>query len=433
MFNRKCSKVNEVKRVRVDKNNPSIQRIEERCINCGMCMNTCENIVGIDHSYEKEDNALCINCGACIMHCPVGALTPKYDYKKVLNLLKDSNKILAVSIAPAVRVALSYEFGLKDGTNMEDIIPTICRHLGFKYVFDVTFGADVTIMEESKEFVQRLKDGEKLPLYTSCCPSWVKYASMFHPDILKNLSTAKSPIGMQSSLIKTYFKEFNDINEDIISVVITPCTSKKYEIQKEDTDYVLTVQEFAMMVRECRIDVKSLKPSNFDYMLSKGSKSAVMFGRSGGVMEAILNNAYHMITKKRPTDGMFHIDITEPITERRIKIGKYTINTVVIYGMNALNEFLENKIDADIIEVMNCNLGCIGGGGTPLIPIKNIQNSVEERKSALNSVDADVSFAYENENIKELYNTYINKLSEEDTKELLHTTHKSLRKLIKTE
>ena len=236
----------EKRRVIVDKNNPSIQRVEARCIGCGLCFKVCENIVGIDHSKCSENT--CINCGQCIMNCPVGALLPKYDYKKVMNIIKDSNKKIAISIAPAVRVTLAEEFGFEVGTNFENIIPSILRSMGFDYVFDVSFGADVTVMEEASELLERLQKKSNLPMFTSCCPSWVKYASIFHPDILSNISTTKSPIGIQSTLIKSYFREMNQIEEEIISVVVAPCTAKKQEIIKGDTDYILTIPELAMMI-----------------------------------------------------------------------------------------------------------------------------------------------------------------------------------------
>ena len=415
-------------RVKIEKSNPSLQRIESRCINCGMCMQTCENIVGLDHTNEKENHPLCINCGQCIMNCPVGALCTKYDYKKVLNILNDTDKLVSVSLAPAVRVALGAEFGLEDGTNLEKYIPDLLRKLGFDYVFDITFGADVTIMEEASELVNRLTSKEKLPMFTSCCPSWVKYASMFHKELVPNLSTAKSPIGMQSTLIKTYFKEMNEIDKDIISVVIAPCTAKKYEIENTDTDYILTTSEFAMMLRECEIDTDNLKESEFDKLLSRGSKSGLMFGRSGGVMESALNYAYFLMTGKNPKEGMFHMDIDNPITTKTYKIGNKNIDIAVVYGMKNLEELLKEKDNYDFIEVMNCPLGCVGGGGQPLIPIQKLDESRKERLNSLNSDANEILYCYQNPEIIDLYKSYIGKPLNDKAHKLLHTNYNNLPK-----
>lgn len=414
-------------RVRVDEDNPSIQRIESRCINCGMCKNTCEKIVGIDHTYERDDLALCINCGQCIMNCPVGALCPKYDYKRVLNILNDTEKLVSISIAPAVRVSLAAEFGIEDGTNMTDIIPSILRKIGFDYVFDVPFGADVTVMEEAHELMDRMNTGGELPMYTSCCPSWVKYACIFHNELLPHLSTTKSPIGMQSTLIKTYFRELNNVEDDIISVVVAPCTSKKYEILDTDTDYVITVQELAMMIRECEIEFDSLKVSEFDHMLSTGSKSAIMFGRSGGVMEATLSTLYKLMTGVDPKEGLFHLNITEPITYASFLIKNKEINVAVIQGMKNVEEFLKENRSVHFVEVMNCPDGCVGGGGEPLTQIKNLSANRQKRIYSLNSIDSLVSYSYQNNEIKDLYHYYIN---DNNSHKLLHIAHNDLSELI---
>lgn len=418
-------------KVRIDSENPSLQRIEARCTNCGMCMRVCENIVGLDHRYEKKTKPLCINCGQCIMNCPVGALCTKYDYKTVLNLVKDSGKKVAISVAPAVRVSLGTEFGLESGTNMEDILPSIMRAIGFDYVFDVTFGADVTIMEEASELVSRLKKKEKLPMFTSCCPSWVKYASMFHPELLPNLSTVKSPIGIQSSLIKTYFKEMNDIQDDIISVVVAPCTAKKYEIEGMDTDYIITTNELAMMIRECEIEFDALKPSHFDALLGKGSKAGLMFGRSGGVMESALNCAYYLLMKKNPPKNYFHLDIEEGITKASYKIGERTISIAIIYGMKNVEEFLDELDDVDFIEVMNCPGGCIGGGGQPLGTIQGLAKERIARTKSLNEDTSKTLYCYQNPEIKDLYRSYLQKPLSDKSKSILHTEHKNLNHLIR--
>ena len=418
----------EKRRVRISEDNPSIQRIESRCIKCGLCMNTCENSVGINHKREK-DEPLCINCGQCVMNCPVGALLAKYDYKRVLNVLNDTKKRVALSFAPAVRVALCNEFGL-DNINLEPILPSIARALGFDYAFDISFGADVTIMEEATELIDRLNKKTSLPMFTSCCPSWVKYACMFHPELIPNISTTKSPIGIQSTLIKTYYRELNNIEEEIISVVVAPCTSKKYEILSGDTDYIITTQELAMMIRECSIDLNALKESSFDALLSKGSKAGIMFGRSGGVMESILNYTHYLLTGKTPKMGEYHIDMTEPVSKESFKVGSKLIRTLVVYGMPLLESILNEIDEYDIIEVMNCPKGCIGGGGQPLIPIQKIKETEENRVYSLNNEDALVQYCFENRDVQELYKSFLISPLSNKAIELLHKNHEDLSYLV---
>lgn len=420
----------EKRKINIAKNNPSIQRIDSRCIDCGLCFKICENVVGIDHNLEKKE-PLCINCGQCIMNCPVGALCTKYDYKKVLNLIKDSSKKVAVSIAPAVRVSLAEEFGIDVGTNLENILPTILRKVGFDYVFDITFGADVTIMEEASELLERLKNNMNLPMFTSCCPSWVKYASIFHPELLPNISSTKSPIGIQSTLIKTYFKEMNQIEEEIVSVVIAPCTAKKYEILKGDTDYIITVQELALMIREFGTDIKSLSNSDFDLLLSKGSRAGLRFGRSGGVMEAVLNTFYYFVNKKNPPKDYFKIEVKEGINRYSYKVGSYIINVAVIYGMKNLEEFLYEIDDYDFVEVMNCTGGCIGGGGNPLAKISELDEVRKKRCESLNLDLTKAIYSHQNKEVKDLYRCFLDRPLSNKAVELVHTKHDDLSVFLK--
>lgn len=418
-------------RVRISPDNPSIQRIEEKCIKCGVCLKTCENKVGLDRSREREDIPLCINCGQCILSCPMGALTTKFDYKKVLNLVKDSNKLIAISVAPAVRVALGEELGFALGFNIEGILPSILRAIGFDYVFDVTFGADVTIMEEASEFVERLHGQGKKPMFTSCCPGWVKYASIFHRELLLNLSTTKSPIGIQSTLIKTYFKKLNSIEEDIISVVVAPCTAKKSEIQNGDTDYIITTHELALMIKECGIDILALKPSEFDKMLSKGSRSGVIFGRSGGVSEALLSTVHYMLTGNTPCKDSYKIEIEDGVGSKTFKINGFEIKTLVISGLNNFEKNIEELGKYDLIEVMTCQGGCVNGGGQPLGTIKDSQLTVSTRTESLNDENTFYKIPPQNPEIIELYRSYLEKPNSLESEKLLHTIHSDLSNLVK--
>ncbi len=405
-------------RVEVAKDNPSIQRIPERCIDCGVCLKTCDDLVGLDR--PNETSTICINCGQCVLSCPMGALTAKFDYKTVLNLVKDTNKVVAVSLAPAVRVSLGEELGFDVGTDLENLLPSILREIGFTYVFDVTFGADITVIEEATELIERLKIGGTLPMFTSCCPAWMKYARLFHPELEPHISSTKSPIGIESTLIKTYYKEMHDIKEDIISVVVAPCTAKKQEIQNTDTDYCITTRELAYMIKECLIDMQSLKPSAFDSLLGSGSKSARRFGRSGGVMEATLSTAYFFMTGKTPTEGMFRIENASPFAKASFKIGPRIINVAVISGIKNVKVILEEMDKYDFIEVMSCRGGCIGGGGQPLVPNRDTEKTKSIRTETLDRQDNSILYSYQNPAVKELYKSYLERPLSEKAQSLLH-------------
>lgn len=406
--------------VQVSDDNPSIQRILEKCVKCGVCYNTCTQEVGIDREkYPK----LCINCGTCILNCPMGALKEKYDYKTVLNLVKDTEKVVTISIAPAVRVALGEELGMDLGVSTENILPAILKSIGFSYVFDVAFGADVTIMEEASELVSRIKNGGVLPMFTSCCPAWVKYAKNIHPELIPNISTTKSPIGIMSSLIKTYFKEMMNIEKDIISVVVAPCTAKKMEILSTDTDYVITTRELALMIKECEIDIDSLKLRETDILLGCGSKTGLLFGRSGGVMEAALSVVHYLLTGKIPMERTYHIEVDGPITEKKFKIGSRVITVGVIYGLKNLEHILDDLEKYDFIEVMNCNYGCVGGGGQPLSMKQDAEERRIARAEALDNTHNNVPFPFMNKEVEELYDSYLIHPMSEKSEKLLHTKH----------
>ncbi len=406
-------------------NNPSIQRIEEKCIKCGVCLKTCESMTGIDRSADVN-GSLCVNCGACVQTCPMGAITPKYSYHEVLNLVKDTSEIVAISIAPAVRVSLCEDLGRELGENMEDLIPSILKSIGFRYVFDVTFGADATIMEEATELLERLNGKGRLPMMTSCCPAWVKYTSMFMKEKIPNLSTTKSPIGIQSTLIKTYFKEMNNIDKKIISVVVAPCTAKKWEIQEGDTDYVITTRELALLIKECDIDIPGLKPSNFDSLLSRGSNSGVSFGHSGGVASSVLSTLHFLVTHNSPELNAYKIDIEDGIGSKTFKIGKYEIRALVISGLNKLIEMKDNLDEYDFIEVMACSGGCIGGGGQPLVNAGLKDNILNARRESLMNPNDNKNYAHQNMEIVELYRSYLGKPLSTKSEKLLHTIRREL-------
>lgn len=408
-------------RIEIKEDNVSINRIEERCINCGMCKKTCESINNIDDD--------CINCGQCIMTCPTGALTPKYNYKEVLNYIKDTNKTVVVFVAPAVRVAIGDSFGYKPGEFLEGKLVSALKDIGFNYVFDTTFGADLTIMEEAQELLERIKN-KNTPMFTSCCPSWVLYMYKYHLNDISKLSTCKSPIAMQAAMIKTYFAQnYNIDSENIISVSLTPCVSKKSERELyPDTDIVITSSELILMIKELGIDFNALEDKEFDKLLGKGSGGGLIFGASGGVMESVLRTAYYMLNKIKAPQEFYKLESIRGDNEFKETIVDMKQFKLKIASLSKIKTVIENydKLkNYDFIEIMSCPGGCIGGGGQPLVAIKDLENIRKERIKSLYIGDKQqkIKESYLNPEIIDAYNFCINK-----GKVNLHTNHNILAK-----
>ena len=422
----------------IAEDNPGIERIEEKCIKCGLCSKVCQKKVGIRYNLEKAKDPVCLSCGQCIINCPVGALVPKYCYKKVMDYIKDTSKIVVAFTSPAVRVALGEEFGSPQ-VNVEKQMVTALRKLGFDKVFDTTFGADLTIMEEASELIERIKSKKNLPQFTSCCPAWVRYLEIYHPNLINHLSTCKSPIGMQGAIIKSYYSEMMDIpKEDIIAVAITPCTAKKAEIilpNSNDTDYVITTSELALMLRENEIDFNSLEDSDFDSLMGRGSGAGVIFGSSGGVMEAATRTAYYLLTKENPPKDLLDFKAVRGynnMKEATIDLAGNKLKLLVVHGCPNIEPLLEKleqegSLDYDFIEVMNCPGGCISGGGQPLGVISKQQEIAERRQSGLYKEDQDlkVRASYENQDIIDIYNSYLEHPLSEKAEILLHTKYEN--------
>lgn len=419
------------KAVRIDENNESIKRIKERCINCGRCKTICHDEIGINYN-DKCKKAVCINCGQCILNCPVGALVPKYDYKKVLNYLHDTDKIVTISVAPAVRTSIGEGFGLNPGTFLEKELVGALKEIGFDYVFDVTTGADMTVMEEAYELVDRLKNKKTLPMFTSCCPSWVKYLEIYHPDKLNHLSTVKSPIGIQSSIINTYFLNMMNIPKDkIINVVVVPCTAKKYEVKRTEIsmDIAITTSELVLLLKESGIDIKKVKPKEFDSLLSKGSGGGLIFGRSGGVLESVLRCVNYIITGEDKIIDSLALEENKKsgtINKTTINIGPYKLRVASLQGMKNIEEILKDLDNYDFIEVMNCPLGCVSGGGQVLSPINKMDDINIKRALSLDSDDKSntIRFCYKNPNVINIYKTYLGYPNSPKALKLLHTNFK---------
>lgn len=421
------------KKIKIDPYNPAIVRIIEKCINCGQCKKTCENIVNLKYNLKECKNPICLGCGQCLLNCPTGAIIPRYCYHDVKRTIISNEKIVVGIISPAVRVALGEMFNLKSGDNVEKKIVTALKKLGFDYVFDTAFGADLTIMEEVTEFAKRLKEGLSLPQFTSCCPAWVKYAEIYHPELLENISTCKSPIGMQCSIIKSYFAEEKNIEPSkIVTVAITPCTSKKMEAKEytPNIDYVMTTSELGIFLKEEEINLAFLEDSEYDNILGDSSGAGVIFGNSGGVTESTIRTFYRMLTGENlRKEELKFSDLRgfKGIKEATIKIQKYVIKVAVIQQMENLEAILKDNYykKFHFIEVMNCKGGCIGGGGQPLCAIPKIEEIREQRSEGLYKIDQKRTnkFAHNNKELKLLYKKYLKNPLGEKSMALLHTSY----------
>ena len=420
--------------VKIAKDNPSIERIESKCINCGVCALTCEKLEG--RTKEAEKQIVCVNCGQCVQRCPTGALIPKRENGK-LEKAKEEGKICIAYTSPAVRVAIGEEFGMEYGTFAQGKLVSALKELGFDYVFDVTFGADLTIMEEASELIKRVKENKNLPMFTSCCPAWVKYAEIFYPELLNNISTCKSPIGMQGAMVKNYFAEKNNLDKNkLYTVAITPCTAKKYEITREEiegTDLVLTTTQVADTLKDKKIDFRNLEDKEYDKMLGEGTGAGMIFGNTGGVMEAALRTAYKMLTGEELTQNNIEFNVVrgmENVKEATININGLLLNIAIVHKMADAKQILEDvkngKSKYHYIEIMNCEGGCVGGGGQPkTIDEKQIEVK-EKRIAALYNKDKvqKIRCSHQNPEIISAYEEYLGNPLQGRAKELLHTTYK---------
>lgn len=437
-------------RVPIEADNPSIVRNESLCIKCGQCRNVCTSPIGVLETYALEqtgDRAICIHCGQCANVCPVGSITEVYEYQKVKAAVQDKDKIVIVSTSPSVRVALGEEFGLPKGTFVQGKMVALLRALGVDYVLDTNFAADLTIVEEASELLARItgETDKPLPQFTSCCPAWVKFAETYYPELLPHISTAKSPIGMQGPTIKTYFAQKMGIDpRKIVNVALTPCTAKKFEIRREemnaagqkldipelrDMDNVITTRELALWAKEAGIDFVSLEDSDFDKLMGEASGAGVIFGNTGGVMEAALRTAYAYFTGEQPPKEMLKLEPVrgyDGLREASVELAGRVINVAVVHGTENVRKLIAAGIEKyHFIEVMTCPGGCIGGGGQPKDFAYDADAARKARIEGLYERDAEMELhlSHENKEIQQLYQEFYDAPLSELAESMLHTTY----------
>ena len=434
-------------------------RDSSKCIKCMRCVQVCEKIQGLGvwdvegtgsrttvnvSGHRSIHEADCALCGQCITHCPVGALRERDDTEKVWNAIADKNKTVVVQVAPAVRTAWGEELGMKPEEATVGKILDACKRMGADYVFDTTFSADLTIMEEGTEFLKRFTEGElkERPMFTSCCPGWIRFIKSQFPHLVKQLSTAKSPQQMFGAAMKTYFAEKIGVApEQIYTVSVMPCVAKKGEREMElfhgeyaghDIDAVITTRELVKMIRSAHISPDTLEDRASDRPMQQGSGAGVIFGVTGGVMEAALRSAYYLLKKENPPADAFkavrspEFQANDGVMEAEFSIDDVKVRTAVVSGLGntraLLNKIERGEVHYDFVEVMACPGGCVGGGGQP---IHDGEELAFDRGRNLYHLDdeSQIRFSHENEDVLAMYEEYFEKPMSHKAHMLLHTEH----------
>ena len=439
-----------------DKTFPLI-RDSAKCIKCMRCVQVCDKIQSLNvwhvegtgsrstvnvSGHRTINEADCSLCGQCITHCPVGALRERDDTEKVWEAIADPKKVVVAQVAPAVRTAWGEALGMKRGEATVGKIMDSLKRLGVDYVFDTTFSADLTIMEEGTEFLERFTKGEtkERPMFTSCCPGWIRFIKSQYPHLVPQLSTAKSPQQMFGAVMKTYFAESIGVKpEDMVTVSVMPCVAKKGERNMElfygeyaghDTDIVITTRELTRMIRSAHIEPSTLVDRECDPLMKEGSGAGVIFGATGGVMEAALRSAYFLVTGKNPEPDAFKVvratSQETDIVTAEFQLGDAVVKAAIVNGLGNTRRLIDQiergKVHYDFVEVMACPGGCVGGGGQP---IHDGEELAFERGKNLYFLDsnAQIRFSHENPDVQKLYTDYLEKPMSHKAHMLLHTDH----------
>lgn len=449
-------------RVAIDPSNPSIKRDDQKCILCGQCIEVCKNVQTVYGHYELplKNDLVCVHCGQCTHWCPSGAITEVDDIDKVFKALNDPDVHVVVQTAPATRIGLGEEFGLPVGTNVEGKQVAALKKLGFDAVFDTNFTADLTIMEEGTELVKRLTGQlqEPLPQLTSCCPGWVKFVEYFYSDLLGHLSSAKSPQQMEGALIKTYYARAKAVEpKKIFSVSIMPCTAKKFECQRPefisaseelkddkvtaDVDVVLTTRELARMIKRAGIDFSSLPDEKYDSLMGQSTGAAIIFGTTGGVMEAAVRSAWFLVTGEQPPELLWNLTPVrgmQGIKEGTVNIpGAGDVKVAVAHGLGNARQLMDQVRAGNspyhFIEVMACPGGCQYGGGQPRASAPPSNDVRETRTKTIYGMDAKSKLrnSHDNPEITQIYKDFLGTPMSHLAHQLLHTEYTSRADVIK--
>lgn len=433
-------------------------RDNNKCILCRRCVAACrEQHVGVINPSERGfdthiscafesslGDTACISCGQCIVNCPTGALVERDDTEKVWEAIADPEKVVVVQTAPSVRATLGEAFGMPIGTNVEGKMVAALRRIGFNHIFDTDTAADFTIIEEGHEFIDRVQNGGTLPLLTSCCPGWSKFCEIYHPNLFTHISSCKSPQGMMGGMVKTYWAEKNNVNpKDIVLVSIMPCTAKKFELDRYDmsaagggvmdNDIALTTRELARMVERAGLSFPDLPDESFDDAFGESTGAAVIFGASGGVLEAALRTAVEIITgEELASPDFMEVRGNEGVKDATYKVGDLDVRVASVSGMANVEKLLRDvdagKSPYHIIEIMACPGGCINGGGQPSQPasVRNFTDLKALRAGALYSEDQEKALrkSHENPLVKKVYDEYFGEAGSEKAHHVLHTSYK---------
>ncbi len=438
-------------RHKLDLSSPSIVRDPAKCILCGRCVRVCDEIQSVSTldflnrgsktligtAMARDLNfSSCINCGRCVMVCPTGALHEHGYMDEVLDSLNNPELNVIVQYGPAVTVSLAEEFGIKPGKDINGLINAALRKIGFNYIFDTAFAADVAVMETVEILMQKLESNDGFPVISSCCPAWIKYAEQFYPEVLPLISTCKSPQQMLGSIIKSYFASEQGINPNsIYSVAIMPCLAKKFEAQREemthktisDVDVVLTTREFSRLIQLYGIDMHNLEPQTPDSPFGVRSSASKLFGVSGGTTEAILRTLHFKMTGKEMSSMKYQeLRMVNGVKEVAVKIGGKQINIVIANGFtgirNLMDRILNKTINAHFVEIMACPGGCVNGGGQPF---KSDDKDVKARMRTLYDIDEidSLKVSHKNPLVMDLYEKYLEKPGSDKAKRQLHTCY----------